>query len=214
MRIAFVFAVTLGVSGCASVKPVNLDLADLTESGARVVATTERPMPALSAITPTKAQFGFLGGMAMASAGKRIVEENGVDDPAVRVSSELADQLAEALGAEVMSEGPGMVEAGGQPDVLVDVQTRVWQLIYYKSAWGTYSITYRAKAQFIDADTDTVLGTGSCSVRPEKGSEWTAGYKDFAENRDAILTRTLAFVARQCAAQIGGQLAAVADTDG
>ncbi|MEO1902151.1 MAG: hypothetical protein ABGX87_10395 [Alcanivorax sp.] len=174
------------------------------------MATTERPMPALSAITPTKAQFGFLGGMAMASAGKRIVEENDVDDPAVRVSSELADQLAKALGAETISQDAGMLE----PDVLVDVQTRVWQLIYYKSAWGTYSITYRAKAQFIDADTETVLGTGSCSVRPEKDSEWTASYEDFAENRDAILTRTLAFVARQCAAQIGGQLAAVATTDG
>lgn len=210
MRIAFLFAVALGVSGCASVKPVNLDLSDLSESGVRAVATTERPMPALSAITPTKAQFGFLGGMAMASAGKRIVEENGVDDPAVRVSSELADQLAKALGAETTSQDAGPLE----PDVLVDVQTRVWQLIYYKSAWGTYSITYRAKAQFIDADTETVLGTGSCSVRPEKDSEWTAGYEDFAENRDAILTRTLAFVARQCAAQIGGQLAAVATTDG
>ena len=210
MRIAFLFAVALGVSGCASVKPVNLDLSDLSESGVRAVATTERPMPALSAITPTKAQFGFLGGMAMASAGKRIVEENGVDDPAVRVSSELADQLAKALGAETTSQDAGPLE----PDVLVDVQTRVWQLIYYKSAWGTYSMTYRAKAQFIDADTETVLGTGSCSVRPEKDSEWTAGYEDFAENRDAILTRTLAFVARQCAAQIGGQLAAVATTDG
>ncbi|MBM7334324.1 hypothetical protein [Alloalcanivorax marinus] len=210
MRIAFLFAVALGVSGCASVKPVNLDLSDLSESGVRAVATTERPMPALSAITPTKAQFGFLGGMAMASAGKRIVEENDVDDPAVRVSSELADQLAKALGAETISQDAGMLE----PDVLVDVQTRVWQLIYYKSAWGTYSITYRAKAQFIDADTETVLGTGSCSVRPEKDSEWTASYEDFAENRDAILTRTLAFVARQCAAQIGGQLAAVATTDG
>lgn len=210
MRIAFLFAVALGVYGCASVKPVNLDLSDLSNSGVRAVATTERPMPALSAITPTKAQFGFLGGMAMASAGKRIVEENGVDDPAVRVSSELADQLAKALGAETISQDAGPLE----PDVLVDVQTRVWQLIYYKSAWGTYSITYRAKAQFIDADPETVLGTGSCSVRPEKDSEWTAGYEDFAENRDAILTRTLAFVARQCAAQIGGQLAAVATTDG
>ncbi|MBL7249126.1 hypothetical protein [Alloalcanivorax marinus] len=215
MKRIFSLAAMLVLGGCATVKPVALDVKALEGRRIDKVAATEHPMPAMSAITPTKAQFGFLGNMAMNAAGKKIIESHDVADPASSVSRSLAGRLATIFGGEALPPG-GVVEgadaaeivaASGDADVVVDVRTSVWQLIYYKSAWGTYSITYRANARFIDAASEAVLGTGSCAVRPEKGSEWTAGYSDFEENRDGILTRTLSHVAEQCAEQIGGQLA-------
>ena len=215
MKRMFSLAAMLVLGGCATVKPVALDVKALEGRGIDKVAATEHPVPVMSAVTPTKAQFGFLGGLAMNAAGKKIIESHDVADPASSVSRSLAGQLADIVGAEAVPPGgvvkgadaAEVVAASGDADLVVDVQTSGWQLVYYTSAWGTYSITYRANARFIDAASESVLGAGSCAVRPEKGSEWTASYSDFETNRDGILTRTLNHVAEQCAEQIGGQLA-------
>ncbi len=79
----------------------------------------------MSAITPTKAQFGFLGGLAMNAAGKKIIESHDVADPASSVSRSLAGQLATIFGGEALPPG-GVVEGRTPPRSWRRAATRMW----------------------------------------------------------------------------------------
>src|SRR4051812_22361035 len=161
--------------GCAGVqKPMTTDDAQALRDKRLAVVVPTRPD--FSAATPGAAMLGALGAVAMIASGNEIVTKNGVEDPALKISADLAKELSQKLGVTVTAQS-GPADQGDlstiaarhpQDDLLLDVQTVNWSFIYFPLDWSHYRVMYSVRARLIDLKTKRVLAEGSATRVPEK----------------------------------------------
>jgi len=59
-------------------------------------------------MTPGKAMFGAIGGIAMVASGNKIIQDNNVVDPASKIGDKLTEALAEKYHMNVV-ENEGII---------------------------------------------------------------------------------------------------------
>jgi hypothetical protein len=207
------------LAGCATTPaPRSLDAAGLTAVHNQSVAVTSRPRPGFAVLKAGNMMFGALGGLAGVEEGNKIATANGLANPADAIAQELAIALRDTQGTQAAA--PVAVEtndveriaaqAKGKARFVVDVETRMWHVIYFPTDWTHYQVPYVAVARLIDVDTARVLAESSCKVEPGTNAG-APTYDELLANGAERLKASAAASAATCAAQFKRDMFALRD---
>jgi hypothetical protein len=93
--------------------------------------------------------------------GERVLREDGIDDPVLRVTSRAVEVLArEAETDNVHSVASATPSAG----LVLDFRTITWAVFFHNDAPSRYVVAYRAQARLLDLDRNKVLWEAECPV--------------------------------------------------
>ncbi len=116
--------------------------------------------------------FGLIGAAEMISAGNKIVKEDQIPDPDIRIGHELAQRLASERDMRVIADDK--VAANDSPsalastypgaDLLLDVKTLSWMFVYYPTDWSHYKVIYSARVRLIDTASKGILAETACKT--------------------------------------------------
>lgn len=176
------FASLALLAGCANVSDTSLTSAPAAGPHPnQVIGYTGSAATGLLAMSPGKAAFGMIGGIAMAEAGKRIVRENNVEDPAAGMARGLAHELADVRSAQLAPQPltldhSGMLipspekvaAAAGGASYVVDIETQNWGFAYYPTDWFHYHVMYLARVRLVDAASKTIAAEHVCKWDSDK----------------------------------------------
>ncbi|MDR0183761.1 hypothetical protein [Lysobacter arvi] len=158
-------------------KAIPLTAADAAALRDKTVALTVHERPSFSAMTAGKASFGLFGAGAMISAGNKLVDENGIADPAITIREQLAAALNAAYGAKVQAPDTTPTKATKpkelaalhpQSDYVLDVRSGGWMYAYYPTDWNSYWVGYSAQVQLIDTRTARQVSNLACNANTNK----------------------------------------------
>lgn len=206
-----VSALALALAGCAQLPPPRPLAADLAKRlPGQSVARTKAETPSFVAMTAAKGGFAMLGALAAISEGNELIKANGVEDPAVRISSALTASLTDkyrldskpATGEAVGDSIEQVIGAAPSADVILDVRTLGWRFGYFPANWGTYYVAYAAKARLVDVKTKAVIAESICATpRPEK-TERSPSYDALVGDGARGLKQELTAIADQCVGKL------------
>lgn len=202
------------MAGCISVP--KQAVSDKAAGGwhGKSVALSDRPRPGFVATTAGKvaagALFGVVGAIASQNAalasGKTIVEENGIEDPAPRVSRELL-QIAQTRYGVVpatltpvkvdTTDAKQLAKAASGADLLLDVQSLGAQFNYFPTNWSHYWVSSGLVLRVIDVRTGDVLGGGMCHRDSRKETN-PPTKDDLLANKAELLKEILATQRDSC----------------
>lgn len=164
------------LAGCASTLPAasefdepatgrtadisGLDTLDAAQLRHRTLAVRTGSTPSFYADTPGRRTFGILGVIAMMREGNRLVEDYGLQDPAVHLSEDLLRALASRNDMRTSSR-----EAA---DLLLDVRTINWDFRPYRNDPDSLFVVYSARISLVDQRNGTVLAAGKCRSRRDR----------------------------------------------
>ncbi|MBM3115738.1 hypothetical protein [Jeongeupia naejangsanensis] len=193
------------LSACASVRhqPLSSTAAPLLEN--KSLAFTTGTKPDFTAMTAGNAMFGLIGAIEAVSSGNALIRDNAVPDPASGISAELAKMVhAQYRIADrklgVVSTAAGVDElAKLHPDVdlLLDVRTANWSLIYFPADWTHYRVIYSAQARLINLKQREVLAEHFCEQVPEQTAD-APTYDELVGNGAAGLKQALSAAGDKC----------------
>ena len=197
-RVSLCVAASMVLAGCVSTKTVELPLERLSKWRGKTVALTDRPRAGFVAMTAGKAAFAVIGVAAMVSAGKTIVEENGIEDPAPHLARDLL-VVAEKQYAVVAATTPPvkidttdiaqLAHAAAGADILLDVQGVGIDFRYLPVQWGHYVVDTSYKLRIIDVANSSLIAEGFCR---QSLPETDAKTKDeLLANKAALLKSTI-----------------------
>ncbi len=201
-------AMILTLAGCAGPKLVPFDKADAQLHG-RTITLVHREMPSFSAATPGKASFALVGAFAMLEAGDKIVKEDGIEDPAVRIGEDLLQAIAASNGMRIVSNDEIAVTAEvsklakqyPMADLVLDVETVSWSFVYFPTNWTHYRVVYNVQLHLIDTKRATLLADGHCAHVPSETRD-APTYEQLLEDHGARLKQELAAAADQCIGEL------------
>lgn len=193
-KLLVVFSV-VATSACTTIQHVPMSAESSSKLQGKSLAVAQYPMPDFAAFTAGKAAFGMVGGMAMIAEGNSIIRENGIDDPARKISRGLAEQLvatrAMQLKPRSVVEAPNdeigtLVSLYPGADYLLDIKTFGWMFSYYPTDWAHYRVTYSARLRLIETSSKRVVAETLCSG--VQGDDQNPPSKDqLLENQAALL---------------------------
>lgn len=180
MRVLGSIALLLLAAG-ASAKDKVIPLSDTDGVALRgkTVALTVHERPSFTAGTAGKATFGLLGAGAMIAVGNKLVDDNGVQDPAIQVRTQLAALLRDSYGAHVLEVDAQPTKATKpkdiaalhpQADYVLDVRSTGWMFFYYPADWNSYWVNYTADSQLVDTKTARPVSSMGCRADTRKSS--------------------------------------------
>jgi hypothetical protein len=123
------------------------------------------------AYTRAKVSFGLLGIAAAARAGKQIIEENSVENPAPRIANVLVEAAKNRYGVTAAPLAPLMLEstdtstiarAGRGADMVFDVQSTGGSIEPVLSQTGRYFVASGFRFRVINVASGHVLGDQTC----------------------------------------------------
>lgn len=137
--------------------------------------------PDFLAVTAGKAMIGGLfGGLAMVSAGNKIVTDNSIQDPAILASEHLVKTFGRTYSMTVMPapeaplEGKGIsriLERCPGADYVLDIQTLSWGFAYFPTSPDHYKVLYTMTASLIDAKDKKSVASGKVGRDPKKTAD-------------------------------------------
>lgn len=161
-------------------------------------------------MTAGKAGFGLIGGLAMISAGNKIVKDHQIEDPANLIRQELISALVAQRGLTLIETKDIVAESGDakvlaskykQADTLLDVQTINWSFGYFATDWNNYRVVYSVKLRMIDTRSGKMLAEGFCSRIPEKSAD-APNYEQLLANDAERLKSELHKSAESCLGEL------------
>ncbi|WP_163836778.1 hypothetical protein [Spartinivicinus ruber] len=162
--------------GCTTVKHQPLPTHTLSTIKASSITHTLREKPDFLAASAGKAILGFVGAVAMISAGNTIIRENNVPDPANYISENLVSQLAKKYQLTLTDnrhkitteeDVAKLAEQYSEADLVLDIDSILWGYQYYKRNPSYYYMLYNAKIQLINTPSKQVLAEGLCSYKQD-----------------------------------------------
>jgi len=211
-----VFAVALA-AGCATVQDIPLAPPAATSLKDREITVAVHEKPDFAAMTPgTAVVGGLIGAALMIRAGNIVVSENAIEDPAPAIARALSANLQQAYqarggvrtGKSDWDDVPKLAQLNPGSDLLLDVQTTNWTLVYFPTAWGKYRLMYVARARLVDMKRGSVLAQGMCKRIPEDSAN-APTYDEFLANSAARLKEELAVAADECVRTASKQMLAI-----
>jgi hypothetical protein len=177
LPLLFVSAV---LAGCVSQRTTAVS--DTTGWRGKTVAVTARPPAGFAAMTGGKALLlgfgpigGAIAGAGMASAGKSIITENGIEDPAPRLDQDLLKVAGVQYGAVAASIAPVSVDttdvgklaqAAVGADLLLDVQCYDRGMML--RGLHHYDVHSSINVRVIDVHAAKLLAEGHCRQTTDK----------------------------------------------
>ena len=93
--------------------------------------------------------------------GERVLREDGIDDPVLRVKSHAVEVLArEAEMDHVRPVATAIPDAG----LVLDFTTITWAVFFHNADPSRYVVAYRARSRLLDLDRNKVLWEAECPV--------------------------------------------------
>lgn len=177
MLMRFLLATALvSLVGCSAVKIKELTGVEANGLQGKTLGYSRySELPDFIAQTPVNVQFGLLGVATAISNGNSIIRDNKIEDPALGMAKQLADELATAQKMTVVHAAAAAVEstdldkviaAYPESDYILDMRTSGWSSIYYVSDFNNYKVAYSVHARLIDRKAKTVLAEKACSYTP------------------------------------------------
>ena len=177
-RCLLVLAALCLLPACVSVPPASKVATESVDAWrGKTVATTTRSREALVAMTAGKATFAMLGALAMIEAGKKIVADNGIDDPVPLLSQELLQAAMQKYTLQPAAAGTVTVatddvaklaQAAGSADLLLDVQSLGATFRYFPTNWTHYAVDSAFIVRLIDVKGKRLAAGGMCRLTSEK----------------------------------------------
>jgi hypothetical protein len=150
------------------------------------VLLVRRPDPGFELVTSSGSAagaFALLGPghvtstrSAMQDAGRRLVTDDQIEDPAVALSAALLADMAATYRLQVLDENAAIVQDDNQletfrkqkhVDLILDFHTEAWRTYYFLD-FKHYDVWYYAKARLIDGLTGSVIRRAKCAHKPDK----------------------------------------------
>lgn len=207
-KIMLCFVVSLWVHGCASVKNIALTPSSSQNLRGKSLVLIKHQSPDFIAMTSGKGMFAVAGVGAAAKAGNALVKEEGIEDPALKISRSVAQVLKARYGVTVKGISRAYAEsddlqtitrlAAGQ-DYALDVATNGWSFIYDGFNFSDYLVGYSAKLRLIDVKAGKVLAEGLCIYDWKKAGKPTVSYEELMANDAAVIKKHLAESVDFCA---------------
>jgi hypothetical protein len=206
------------LAGCVSVEHIPLATDAAQTLRGREVAVASREQPDFVAMTAARAAIGgLIGAAVMAEGGRRVVENNNIQDPAHTIAQAIAAELRDAhqlrlAGSAISVDSDDVAKiakenAGG--DLLIDVRTISWGYSYFPTTWNRYRVFYSARLRLIDLKNAKVIAEGFCSRMPEETPDAPTG-DELLANGAEVLKRELKTAADTCIEHYRGSTFALA----
>ena len=93
-----------------------------------------------------------------------------------------------------------LAPSAAQADIVLQVTTNHWEVIYGSLAWMSYHPTLVVHAKLMDTRTNKVLSGSTCNYL--KAITKTRGYEEILANKGALLKVDLNQMAAKCARDI------------
>lgn len=174
---AAIIAVLLASPVAAKDALIKLSAEDAARLNGKSLALTTHQRPSFVAMTAGKASFALLGAGAMIAAGNKMVDENGIADPAILLREHLASGLRDAFGV-VPSAPDATATASAKPnelaalhlesDYVLDVRSAGWNYAYYPTQWSTYWVGYSVQVQLIETASKRAVSNAACNANTNK----------------------------------------------
>jgi hypothetical protein len=194
-RWLLVSLVLASVTAGAKERPIPVSESVAAQLNGRSVVVTRHEKPTFIAMTPGKAMFALVGAAAMAGAGNKLVEENGVADPADVLVAALVPAVVERYGLKwdpsvmpvVDTKKPKEIAATQSGvDYVLDVRSAGWNYSYYPRNLNTFWVGYSVELQLIDVKSSAVVSKVACNSSTNKHA--VAPTRDeLVENRAQLL---------------------------
>ena len=164
MRTTYILAGALALAATpafAKQKLIPLAPGDAAGLQGKSLALSVHEAPTFMPMTAGKAGFGLFGVAAMAGAGKTLVTENQIADPAGMVREQLSALLRDAYGAQPLqldatlsqSKKPKDIAAAHpNADFVLDVRSTGWTYVYFPTQWARYAVYYNVQVKLLDKD--------------------------------------------------------------
>jgi hypothetical protein len=217
MKYIIFFTGIMLLSGCASTHKVPIDIETKKSlKDKSVAASVSNTKPELGVIRIGKSMRAesVLGTEGTKYAGKNIMNENNLEDPAILVSQALLKKLKEKYSVTVNANAPVVIDtddiqklAAKLPDLdfLIDVRTTNWFIGNYPTDWDRHKVNYRVKARLIDLKRGKVVAEGGCFRDPEKTVD-APTYDELLASKAARLKAELKKHAEECAQELSNEL--------
>ncbi|WP_156943096.1 hypothetical protein [Pseudogulbenkiania sp. MAI-1] len=199
-------AVTLVLSGCATVNKQALSQEAKSGLQGQTITYTTRAKPDFAAMTATKGAFALIGAVAAISEGNSLIAKHNVPDPAGTIALGLTEALQQSHSMRFTSSSISTktdnasqiaTDASGRSAYVIDAQTINWSFVYFPTNWTHYRVIYTAKVRLINANTKSVVAEGFCKRIPD--SDVGAPTYDELLSADAAgLKKELNIAAQEC----------------
>ncbi|MGR6033937.1 MAG: hypothetical protein ACU4EQ_08345 [Candidatus Nitrosoglobus sp.] len=195
------------LTGCVTVKNIPLSADASANLSGKSVSTTRYPKADFAAVTAGKALLGGIGGLVAVADGNKIIDENEIEDPAIKISQILEKYLSEKRSMRAIGKGeaiatndkiPTLIATYPSADYLLDVRTLSWMFFYYPTNWSHYRISYSARIRLIDARKNEIAAETLCKSSPVDDNN-PPSKDQLLENKAALLKSYLEKAASACA---------------
>jgi len=172
-RIAFLLVAGAMLAGCVSTRTAQVADAKAAEWRGKSVVLTQRPATDFIATTAGKAAFALVGVVAMLEAGKKIVQENNIEDPAPRLARDLLAFAQTQFGVTPAATSPvqagsttvdpaKLVQGAAGADLVFDIQGMGGQFRYLPMHWNLYVVDSGYKFRILEVAGAKVVAEGFC----------------------------------------------------
>jgi hypothetical protein len=145
------------------------------DPGFELVTSSGTAAGALAVLGP---QHGASGRNEMQNAGRHLVADDQIEDPAVSLSAALLADLARIYKLRVLEADAAVVpddkqlesfRKQKQVDLILEFHTEAWRTYYFFDLTH-YDIWYYAKARLIDGRTGSPIRQAKCAHKPAKSA--------------------------------------------
>jgi hypothetical protein len=187
------------LTGCVSTTNVPIPQNRLAQLSGATLAVTSRPIPAFADFKPSNAMFGMIGGLAAVGSGNDLIRKYDIKDPAPKIGDALMQHLATTWQVKpqpgvTVPIDTGNVEiakaAMGKADVVLDIQTVNWSLIYLALKWNRYQVIYTVKLRLIDVRKKELIAEGFNAWKTPESTGYST-YDELFANNAAVLRQRL-----------------------
>ena len=201
-----VLLLSSALAGCVSTKTVGVAPNALAQYRGATVTVAHREKGGFIAQTAGKAMFGAIGAVAMIHAGNELIRDDQVPDPAVSIGQALESDLAgqdglKTVDTTVSTDTVDVSKLASQykdADLLVDVVTTYWGIVYFPTNWSHYKLLYSVKLRLIDTKQAKVIAEGFCTRKQETSPDAAPTKAQLLDNQAAGLKKELADAGSYC----------------
>ena len=205
---------SLLLGACASTQNLAVSPDTLASMQGKSLIVVQRESPSFVAMTSGKGMFAVAGVGAAAVAGNKMVKETGIVDPAMKISRDLANGLAQANGMTLSGvtdavpsgkvDSVGAVAKGS--DYALDVVTNGWSYMYDGFNMGDYFVGYSSKLRLIDVKSGQVISAGLCAYDAKKAGKSAVSHETLLSDNAAYIKKELADATVLCVEEFASKL--------
>lgn len=160
------------------------------------IMVVKNDSPFFSEVTYGKMMFSMLimpvGIIAMKHAGNKIIKENDVLDPSLKIATNLSLKLKNEYDAQVIYDEEILKSSlttsemakkySDKADYIIDIKTFDWNIFYAQFDILKYRVKHISELRFIDVKNTKIVGQGYCVAMSNKKYSYDSLLTNKAQN--------------------------------